>query len=186
MLIYLHRANTPKMLEQARAYGIGVELDIRTFDGIAFLSHNPISKGNWSEPPMLCSDAFDFIEQHQLPTILDFKESGIVDKLTLYLKSDIYYGTDLIFPDQLWCRENGCLKTLSRISKYEWIQETDGYWFDYMETAYDLDDYKNDICRRGVLVSPELHKFKLSESFISRAKEKEFMGVCTDHPLFWL
>ena len=76
MIVYLHRVNTMAMLEEAAFKKIGVEVDIRTHNGVAFLSHDPITIAT---DAMLASEALKFIEEHKIPTILDFKETGIVD-----------------------------------------------------------------------------------------------------------
>lgn len=185
MITYLHRANSFSMIEKAKAMNIGIEVDIRTHNGIVFFSHDCITAGNNSHPYI--DDAISYIEAHEIPTILDFKETGIIDKVAHYIsKPELFYCTDLIFPDQLWAKKHFSLKTLSRLSKYEWIQETDGYWFDYMFTSEDLEDYKDEMCHSAVLVSPELHGKIADRQYIDTVKAKGFKGICTDDPIIWL
>jgi len=184
MTIYLHRANNANVIEKAAAMHIGIELDIRTHNGLTFASHEPIISNNYDY--LLLEDAIRLIESKQIPTLLDFKETGILDRVLCFCRNpNLYYGINLIFPDQLWAKKIG-LKTLSRISSYEWIQETDGYMFDYMNKVTDLEDYKDDMCKKAIVVSPEIRGSFITERYVNVAKQKGFMGVVTDYPVDWL
>lgn len=182
MIIYLHRANTIERLATAKAYGYGVEVDIRTHDGIPFLSHDPIKTGN---EVLLFEEFISFAENNSIPVILDLKETGILDLLLPHCKTqELYYATDLIFPDQLVQKQKKLFRTLSRWSKYENIARADGYWFDYFFKTEELNEIE-DIISDGVLVSPELHKREIPIDFVKEVLKKNPLGVCTDFPTMW-
>ena len=191
-MIYLHRANSLADIQKAIELKIGIEVDIRTHLGIPYLSHDPIIS------PSDCLAVLDLvkiIEIFKIPTILDFKESGIIPHTLKYLNSkDHYIATDLIYPDQLVCKAVG-LRTLSRNSPWEQIKDTayGGFWVDYLFDSAEFKTrqlWKNCCWGEGLylkyLVSPELHKQPLTQSYISEAYKCKFDGICTDFPEMWI
>lgn len=189
MIVYLHRANKLKDIERAIRLGAGVELDIRTHRSEPHLSHDPMI--GW-ENDVALDEAVKVLAKHNTPTILDIKEIGLIDIVIGTLGPEFIkhcVATDLIVPDQIVAEQKG-LKTLSRWSTYERIKLDTawGYWLDFISST---DDLRSVIGQKAIpentfLVSPELHKQRLSDEFIRIAKRRRFAGVCTDFPERWM
>jgi hypothetical protein len=189
MTIYLHRANSLKEIERAIKLKIGVEIDIRTHRQEPHLAHDPMI--GW-EHDVALEEAIKILAKHKVPTILDIKETGLIDSIIPLLGNEfikLCVATDLIVPDQINSEQKG-LKTLSRWSVYEKIKLDTawGYWLDFISSPDDLRGVtgQRPIPEHTFLVSPELHKHRLSDEFIRIAKRRRFEGVCTDFPERWM
>jgi hypothetical protein len=191
--IYLHRANRLDQVVAAIKAGYGVEVDIRTHNGRAYLSHDPIYD---RELPHLLSGQhlLELVVMLEGKAILDFKESGVAQAMWQSVRvmadngywdfrqvADRLVSTDLIVPDQLALRKLQA-RSLSRASRWERIasQEFGGVWLDYVLEESELPE---EVGEGTFLVSPELHtKKRPDESFVRRAMSMGFEGVCTDYP----
>jgi hypothetical protein len=179
-MLYLHRANSLERIEEANEREIGVELDVRLWDGEPVLSHEPLRIG---DRPMSVVDAVALIEGE---VVLDFRESEIVAPVVKALQGagqDLarFYAVDLFVPDMLVAERLG-LKTLARWSAYERIEGPFwGRWVDYawapgMLTAAESHSF---------LVSPELHRHDLDDEFIEAAGRLGYSHICTGLPDRW-
>lgn len=191
--IYLHRANRLDQVVAAIRDGYGVEVDIRTHNGRAYLSHDPIHD---RELPQLLSGQhlLELVVMLEGKAILDFKESGVAQEMWKSVRvmadsghwdfdavSGRFVSTDLIVPDQLALAKVGA-RSLSRASMWERIEseEFGGTWLDYV---MDESQLPSEVGKGVFLVSPELHtKRRPSDSFARLAMSLGFEGVCTDHP----
>ena len=195
MQVFLHRANCFAQLYKARNLGIGIEVDIRTWEGIPLLSHDPIMMDEAQE----CEDLETFLSVaagYDMPVLLDFKETGIIDividKIGPIYLHDRCLAIDLITPDVYYAQSKR-VKTLVRDSKYETIKEYAnirsmyehaGYWLDYTKTGEDL--LHRHYSMSCYLVSPELHGWDLEDEYIETAVKGSYKAVCTDYPERWL
>lgn len=199
MQVFLHRANTITYIERANKLGIGVEIDVRTHNAIARLSHDPIDAaycdGDIDEVSLESVLLFNL---RNTPILMDFKELGIVDivRETVPHIPDILQNTiciDMFVPDMYYAHTVG-LKTLTRYSRFETIQPCvgaatyhAGYWYDYISSAEDLRRHRMPLWNDTIyLVSPELHGWDLTDDFIHTAIKENYKAVCTDYPERWL
>lgn len=183
MFIIQHRANDWQIIEQSRKTGVGIEVDVRSAGGKLYLSHDLIIDETNCVP---LSDLIKYSEENSLITILDMKETGLIKEVAHLISiPELFYITDVIFPDQLVCKELELL-SLSRKSFFEDIHETDGYWIDYVFNEEDLNSHSRESYYRAIVVSPELHKHNLKHSFIDALYNKNAMGVCTDAPIEYI
>lgn len=191
--IYLHRANRLDQVVAAIQNGYGVEVDIRTHNGRAYLSHDPVYE---KELPHLLSaqHLLELVVMLNGRAILDFKESGVVQEMWKSVRNmadngywdfpgvnEKFVSTDLIVPDQIALKKWGG-RSLSRASKWEQIEsdEFGGTWLDYV---LDESQLPSTIGAATFLVSPELHTKKTpDEAFVRRVMSMGFEGVCTDCP----
>jgi glycerophosphoryl diester phosphodiesterase len=187
--LFLHRANDKAAIKRAIDLGIGIEIDIRTNGGVLYVSHDPIR----IDSDVVPLGHFLAGVPKGTPILLDFKETGIIDMVTRWLPQynlcdmDKVFAIDLIAPDMYYAQEKG-LKTLARRSNYEVIdgyqdgstREFDaGYWLDFVK---DLEDLHQTMYSRTYVVSPELHRWELTDNFIRSCWQWGFAGVCTDFP----
>lgn len=203
MEIILHRANSVANWMRAAKHGWGIEVDIRTHRGIAYLSHDVIEKDSWTEFMPSCYMLFEATRYWENTVILDCKETGILKQVKMphHYNCNQYAFTDLIAPDQKFISDSG-FRTLTRRSKYENISiaQSEEYWIDYVCTPEDLEQY-SDVAFCSYVVSPELHQlqaspmqhtsysietarkqFELKDDFIKAAYNIGFKGVCTHMP----
>ena len=189
MNIILHRANTLSQLIYAQNNDWGVEVDVRTHCGIAYLSHDPIVQ--LEQNTLSVAHLWEWMLAFSGTLLLDFKETGIARNCVPIPNMSYHcdwttilsrvFGIDLIVPDQLALHDR--LQTLSRRSQYENIT-TDGeagFWIDYVTDVSELKSHKS-IANFSYVVSPEIHKHKLSPKFIQTVIDMGFAGVCTDVP----
>lgn len=177
--VFWHRANDPDTIGKAAKGGFGIEVDVRSIEGVLFLNHDPIYVcPDWSFQHLLAGFPGEII--------LDIKETGILGLVIASLSDidiplDRCYAADLIVPDMLVAERHG-LRTLARKSRYESIQGPFyGEWIDYVFGPEDLPE----TLRPAFLVSPELHQRPLTEDFIVAALARSYDAVCTDRPETW-
>lgn len=177
--VFWHRANDPDTIGLAAKGGFGIEVDVRSVEGVLFLNHDPVYVcPTWSFQHLLAGFPGE--------VILDVKETGLVS-LVLNSLADIdfplerCYAADLIVPDMLVAERHG-LRTLARNSRYERIEGPFyGDWIDYVFAPEDLPETS----RPAFLVSPELHQRPLTEEFVISALARGYDAVCTDRPDTW-
>lgn len=188
MQLFLHRANDQAAIELAAILGVGVEIDIRTHRGNPYISHDPIH----SSVGLLSLDDYLRIADPRTPILLDFKETGIITQVMECLTDSFHalnrvFAIDLIAPDMYYAHEKG-LQTLARRSHYEVIegyrdeeksQFDGGWWLDFVKEPADL---HQTLYSRTYVVSPELHRWELTDGFITACWQYGFAGVCTDFP----
>lgn len=187
-MLYLHRANNLEQLRRAAELKVGVEIDIRTHRGIPHLAHDAMV--GW-ENDLSLEEAMKFLLKRNVPVILDFKESGIIDSVLEVIGLEgagLCIAADLIVPDQLYAERKG-LRTLSRWSMFEEIhlEAAYGRWMDFISSTDDIRllQGRKPLPENTFLVSPELHHHTLTDAFIRVAKRRKFTGVCTDFPERW-
>lgn len=190
MTIYKHRANSIQSIKQAAENGWGIEIDLRTHNREIYVEHDCVLiEGKHDEDRHLkFHQVTYFINKYKIPTLLDFKESGIVkqvfDEISVFDRS-LYKTIDLIAPDVIY---NPGIFHLARLSPFENIQIGSGYWVDFPRSIEDIKELVNDKKEDfNVLVSPELHRGnRLEDDFIKAVLDlKAFKGVCTDDPKKW-
>lgn len=181
-MIYLHRSNCLESIQNCYTNGWGAEVDIIYNNGI-YLGHLPdITKNSFE-------DLLEWIKVYPIKLILDIKTQDLnlvpefLDTLRKIDKLTEVYLIDTITPNTINFIELG-LKVLLRYSIYEKNTlpknlSSRGIWLDY---HYLIDP--NYIPKKEIfLVSPELHKLKLTEEYIQTVVNIE--NVCTDFPKIW-
>jgi len=211
MEIISHRANSVSAWSQAKSNGWGIEVDLRTYKGRVYLSHDFIEGENALEYTPSFSMLFEFTKNNWDGTVvLDCKEAGIVQRLFGIHSYKHYVCTDLLVPDEIFIKGVG-MRTLTRKSRFENINIGvdcepqykaalyHEYWVDYVYSVEDLKQYQINALQSFV-VSPELHKYKprydddfliqeiriqvckLTDEFINAVYDMGFKGVCTHEP----
>lgn len=172
MEIILHRANNVGQWIKASNNGWGIEVDLRTHNGLVYLSHEPIEDDSWMEFSPSFSMLYEATQGWSNTVVLDSKETGILKNLRgIRLGIDTHYAfTDLVTPDQIFIRDSGG-RTLTRKSKFENISigprpgasintnQLEEYWLDYVFTPDDLLEFAS-VAKDSYVVSPELHKYQ--------------------------
>ena len=177
MEIILHRANSVVDWSTAKEHGWGIEVDLRTYKGLAYISHDIIEKEEWLEFLPSFALLYEFTKENPFGThankwsnivVLDCKESGIVERTYDIWRYGHYACTGLSVPDEIYAI--GCgYRTLTRTSRFENLDlcadcmpqyqkvGSNEYWVDYVFNPSDLEKYK-EIASSAFVVSPELHK----------------------------
>tara|TARA_B100001093_G_C26766815_1_gene988262 strand:+ start:472 stop:1104 length:633 start_codon:yes stop_codon:yes gene_type:complete len=185
--------NTLNSFQISLKLGVGIETDLRDFNGEVIISHDiPIKK-------TVCLD--DFFELWKKNTLnsylaLNIKSDGLGELLLKYInkyKINNYFLFDMSIPETKKYRDLG-LKYFIRISEFEqdtaFLEESSGVWLD----CFDTDWYEKNLIERFLdegkiisLVSPELHQ----RPYICQWKKIKEMNLpwkdgkvllCTDHP----
>lgn len=187
--------NTKLAFSRALEAGYGIETDIRDYNGVAVISHDPPTSQNQTLD--------DFLQK--------YRDLGATGKLALNVKADglqrlikdaleaheisSYFVFDMSVPDSLHYLRSG-LTLYTRRSEYELGSSLDesaaGFWLDAFLEPYVPSRLVTDALQTGkeiAIVSPELHGkphldawndwFKILESNPTRAKG---VGLCTDFP----
>ena len=191
----LSQKNRSSSLIEAIKKGFGVELDIRTFNGVIKISHEPASA--------LSDDLEVFLEQYasfgsDLHIAINIKEDGLHSRLRPLLNKysiENYFVFDMSFPDAYKFLQDNYI-VYDRVSDFEsgqFLMLAEGVWLDCFEENWlGLSRLKVLLEKYSVcLVSPELHGFEYEKCWQeilgcdSVVNSKKF-SICTDYPLEFL
>jgi glycerophosphoryl diester phosphodiesterase len=171
MIIISHRGywedpgekNTIEAFRRSFKIGLGVETDVRGFDGTVVISHDPPKAGALT--------LRDFLELHgeyggAMPLALNVKsdglQAGIKDLLDQFNVSN-YFVFDMSIPDLISYRDSR-IPFFIRMSEYEkdlvFLEDACGVWLDGFNADWFSEGEIEMIISRGkqvCVVSPELH-----------------------------
>ena len=201
MVILSHRGywgndiekNSRASFERSFELGLGIETDIRDYNGELVISHDIANKDC-----MLVQDLFEIYVKYDnsFPLALNIKSDGLQVKLKrLILKYGIknYFVFDSSIPDGLGYLKHN-FNYFTRQSEYEpfpacygvstgvWIDEFKGHWVTVNDVSQHVNNGKT-VC----IVSPELHKRKYKKEWQHYQEIEKKLGInnlmiCTDHP----
>lgn len=172
MIIISHRGywkssgekNSKKAFERSFSLGVGVELDIRDYQGQIVVSHD-IADNHCVKLETVFQLYQDI--KSDVSIALDIKADGLQQKLKELLETfriTNYFVFDMSLPDALIYLEYG-LNTFTRLSEYEkeplFFKKATGVWMDsFKDDWIKIDDIKFhlDNGKKVCLVSPELHR----------------------------
>jgi glycerophosphoryl diester phosphodiesterase len=183
--------NSMIAFERSFKFGVGIETDLRDFDGEVYISHDP---PNGTELHLT-----QFLELYKsrgdgLPLALNIKSDGLQKILSDNLKKysvDNYFLFDMSVPDAVGYVKRG-LKIFSRQSEFEkepsLYDEALGVWIDAFNSDWWTISTLVEHLRRNktvCVVSPELHKRDIGNSWeVLKSAELlpfgERLMICTD------
>ena len=181
---------------------IGIETDLRDFNGDIVISHDPVDD---NKDIILFEDLLKFYKKYKSEEMLalNIKSDGIILKAeNLLNKFEIknYFFFDMSIPELVSAHRHNIKKIFCRNSEYESSEKvlnlTTGVWIDSFDGIHrnlinSLLYYLNKN-KKIAIVSPELHRkdHKLMYDCWEGIKfsdipknSKEFIMLCTDNPL---
>jgi hypothetical protein len=192
-----HNKNSLIAFEDSFSMGLGVETDIRDFNGQLVISHDvPLVGTTFTTFEEFMLLAIKYSKVKPLTLALNIKSDGLAklinDKLATldceYLKCFVF---DMSVPDMRDYFSFG-LSVFTRLSEVEpmpsWILSCSGVWIDSFESQwFDLDlvreylSQEKEVC----IVSPELHGRDKSElwDLIYPLRNEAGILLCTDFPV---
>lgn len=181
---------------EALKMGFGIEVDVRDFNGMLVVSHDPPIAGNFF--PL--QDLLDFYAAGNYRSTIAFnvKSDGLqvlAAKSLADFRIKNYFFFDMSIPDTLGYMSLN-LNVFSRLSEYEsphqyFLENTAGIWLDSLEGEWIAE--KNlvnlsSMSKRICIVSAELHRrnhiplWNAIKGAIEYGVHEDLFQICTDLP----
>ncbi len=174
--------NTLSAFERAFDAGLGVELDLRDYNGELVISHNPVT---YDQALLPFSDLINLWNRYDNPKVaINVKADGLIPMIALHMNCINFNNSfffDMSIPESLRYK-NAAFPVAGRLSEHERaILPGNRYWLDAFFGDWWLEEEPEFFAgTECYLVSPELHSRDQTVAWAGALSSEFIKGICTD------